>query len=25
VIGQNHEAVMLTEPPFDPKGVRLRS
>lgn len=25
VIGQNHEAVMLAEPPFDPKGERLRS
>jgi dimethylglycine dehydrogenase len=25
VIGQNHDAVMLSEPPFDPKGKRLRA
>jgi dimethylglycine dehydrogenase len=25
VIGQNHEAVMLAEPPFDPLGTRLRA
>jgi hypothetical protein len=25
VIGQNHNAVMLSEPPFDPKGKRLRA
>ena len=24
VIGQNHDAIMLKEAPFDPKGDRLR-
>ena len=25
IIGQDHEAVMLKTPPFDPTGIRLRS
>ena len=25
ILGRPHKATILTEPPFDPKGVRLRA